>query len=113
MKPDGRNPMVLIEEDLPLEKRKYPRFNVNLPVKYSRTNLIFRYARAVNASQGGLLVYLPEEIAVGQRLDLKIFFPSHPFIPGYIVKYWKDVHEERLTWDYRTYKICNVSPEHE
>jgi len=117
MKPDGRNPMVLFEEGLPLEKRKYPRFNVNLPVKYSRTNLIFRYARAVNASQGGLLVYLPEEIGVGQRLDLKIFFPSHSefnTLDTSVQVIWKDVHMRKdWTWDYRTgVRFINVSPEH-
>lgn len=117
MKPDGRNPMVLFEEDLPLEKRKYPRFNVNLPVKYSRTNLIFRYGRAVNASQGGLLVHLPEEIGIGQRLGLKIFFPSHSefnTLDTSVQVIWKDVHMRKdWTWDYRTgVRFVNVSPEH-
>lgn len=109
--------MVLFEEGLPLEKRKYPRINVNLPVKYSRTNLIFRYGRAVNASQGGLLVYLPEEIGIGQRLGLKIFFPSHSefnTLDTSVQVIWKDVHMRKdWTWDYRTgVRFVNVSPEH-
>ena len=109
--------MKLFEESPSLEKRKYPRFNVNLPVKYSRTNLIFRYARAVNASQGGLLVHLPEEIGIGQRLGVKIFFPSHSefnSLETSVQVIWKDVHMRKdWTWDYRTgVRFVNVSPEH-
>jgi len=109
--------MVLFEEGLSLEKRKYPRFNVNLPVKYSRSNLIFRYGRAVNASQGGLLVHLPEEIGIGQRLGLKIFFPSHSEFNTFdtsVQVIWKDVYMKKdWTWDYRTgVRFIDVSPEH-
>jgi hypothetical protein len=109
--------MVLFEESLSLEKRRYPRFNVNLPVKYSRTNLIFRYGRAINASQGGLLVHLPEEIGIGQRLGVKIFFPSHAefnALETSVQVVWKDVHMRKdWTWDYRTgVRFVNVSPEH-
>ena len=109
--------MELFEESLSLEKRKYPRFNVNLPVKYSRTNLFFKYGRAVNASQGGLLVYLPDEIGIGQRLGLKIFFPSHSefnALDTSVRVIWKDVHMRKdWTWDYRTgVRFVGTSPEH-
>ena len=109
--------MELFEESLSLEKRKYPRFNVNLPVKYSRTNLFFKYGRAVNASQGGLLVYLPDEIGIGQRLGLKIFFPSHSefnALDTSVQVIWKDVHMRKdWTWDYRTgVRFVGTSPEH-
>jgi hypothetical protein len=117
IKSDGSNPMELFEESLSLEKRKYPRFNVNLPVKYSRTNLFFKYGRAVNASQGGLLVYLPDEIGIGQRLGLKIFFPSHSefnALDTSVRVIWKDVHMRKdWTWDYRTgVRFVDASPEH-
>jgi len=73
---DGSNPMELMEKTLSTEKRRHPRVNVDLPVRYGRTNLFLKYGRVVNASEGGLLVHLPEEMGVGQRLALKLFFPS-------------------------------------
>jgi c-di-GMP-binding flagellar brake protein YcgR len=109
--------MELSEESITSEKRKHPRVNVDLPVKYSRTNLIFKYGRAVNASQGGLLVYLPEEMGIGQRLGLKIFVPSRSefnTLETSVQVVWKDVHLRKdWTWDYRTgVKFVDVSPEH-
>ena len=88
------------------EKRKHPRFNVNLPIKYGRTNLLFKYARAVNASQGGLMLRLPEEMEIGQRLALKLFFPSHSelnTIKASVQVVWMDLHMRKdWSWDYQT-----------
>lgn len=109
--------MELSEERVTSEKRKHPRVNIDLPLKYSRTNLIFKYGRAVNASQGGLLVYLPEEMGIGQRLGLKIFVPSRSefnTLETSVQVVWKDVRLRKdWTWDYRTgVKFVDVSPEH-
>ena len=109
--------MELFQESLSSEKRRFPRFNVDLPVKYSRANLIFKYGRAVNASQGGLLIYLPEEMGIGQRLGLRIFFPSRSEFNAFetfVQVVWKDVHLRKdWTWDYRTgVKFVDVSPDH-
>jgi c-di-GMP-binding flagellar brake protein YcgR len=109
--------MELFEESLTLEKRKYPRVDIDLPVKYSSANLIFKHGRVVNASQGGLLVLLPEEMGIGQRLGLKIFFPSRPefnTLETSVQVVWKDVHLRKdWTWDYRTgVKFVDVSPNH-
>jgi hypothetical protein len=88
------------------EKRKHPRFNVDLPIKYGRTNLLFKYARAVNASQGGLLLRLPEEIEIGQHLALKLFFPSQSelsTIKASVRVVWMDLHMKKdWSWDYQT-----------
>jgi hypothetical protein len=88
------------------EKRKHPRFNVDLPIKYGRTNLLFKYARAVNASQGGLLLRLPEEIEVGQHLALKLFFPSQSelsTVKASVRVVWMDLHMRKdWSWDYQT-----------
>jgi len=88
------------------EKRKHPRFNVDLPIKYGRTQLFLKYARAVNASQGGLLLRLPEEIEVGQRLALKLFFPSPSelnTIKASVQVVWMDLHMRKdWSWDYET-----------
>jgi hypothetical protein len=59
------------------EKRKYPRFSIDLPVEYRRTHSSAHHSgRALNASQGGLLLYLPEECVVGQELKLKVFYSN-------------------------------------
>lgn len=88
------------------EKRKHPRFDVDLPIKYGRTNLLFKYARAVNASQGGLLLRLPEEMEIGQHLALKLFFPSHSelnTIKASVQVVWMDLHMRKdWSWDYQT-----------
>lgn len=88
------------------EKRKHPRFSVDLPIKYGRTNLLFKYARAVNASQGGLLLRLPEEMDVGQHLSLKLFFPSQSelnTIKASVRVVWTDLHMRKdWSWDYQT-----------
>ncbi len=99
------------------EKRRHPRIVVDLPVKYSRANPFFKYARVVNASQGGLLVYLPEEVGVGQRLALKLFFPSRSdfnTFETFVQVVWKDIHLRKdWTWDYRTgVRFIDSSPEH-
>ena len=56
------------------EKRKHPRFSIDLPVEYSRTDLFVKHGRAVNASEGGLLLYLPEQMEIGQHLEIESFF---------------------------------------
>ena len=61
---------------LNFEKRRYPRFSVDLPVKYTRKDLVLKQGRVINASEGGLLVNFPEQMEIGQHLRLKLFFPS-------------------------------------
>ena len=57
-----------------VERRKHPRFSVDLPLDY-RIEREDRYGGvAVNASKGGLLVYLPEAIVVGTLLKIEILF---------------------------------------
>jgi c-di-GMP-binding flagellar brake protein YcgR len=109
--------MELMEKNLTSEKRKYPRVNVDLPAKYSRTNLFLKFGRVVNASEGGLLVYLPEEMGIGQRLALKLFFTSlseFNTLEAFVQVVWKDVHLRKdWTWDYRTgVKFVDIPPEH-
>jgi c-di-GMP-binding flagellar brake protein YcgR len=60
-----------------LERRKYPRVAVDLPIEYHRIDSSVRQTgRAQNASEGGLLLYLPEEMTIGQELKIKLFFSS-------------------------------------
>ena len=108
--------MELMEKGLDSEKRKYPRFDVDLPIKYSRSSFFFKYARAVNASEGGLLLHLPEELGIGQQLALKLFFPScadSNIIETVVKVVWMDVRLRKdWAWDYQTgVRFVDISPE--
>ena len=98
-----------------MEKRKCPRFNIALPVKYSKASLFFKYAQAANASEGGLLVCLPERMGIGQHLALKLFLPFRSglnMIEAVVQVVWMDVHLRKdWTWDYRTgVRFEDISP---
>ena len=89
-----------------VEKRKCRRFKVALPIKYSKANSYFKYAQAANASEGGLLVCLPERMGIGQHLALKLFLPVRSglnIIEAVVQVVWMDIHLKKdWTWDYRT-----------
>jgi hypothetical protein len=98
------------------ERRKHPRFNVDLPVKYSRAHWLFKSAHAVNASEGGLLVDIPEKMEINQALTLQLFFPSRPelyTLEALVRVVWNGIHlREDWTWDYRTgVRFVGISPE--
>ena len=58
-----------------VEKRKHSRISVELPVDYSRPNGKEVYGGIVaNASEGGVLVYLPERLEIGAVLKVEILY---------------------------------------
>jgi len=60
---------------LAIERRKHPRFVVELPLDYTRTEATDIVGGIVaNASEGGLLVYLPERLDIGTILQIQIFY---------------------------------------
>jgi hypothetical protein len=90
---------------LSFKKRRYPRFSVDLPVEYTRRDLVVKQGRVINASEGGLLVYFPEQMEIGQHLRLKLFFTSNSNLNmmetvNQVV--WMDVHKGKDWGDYRT-----------
>ena len=97
------------------EKRKHPRFNLDLPIEYSRTDLFVKHGRAVNASEGGLLLYLPEQMEIGQHLEIKVFFTSGSkmnTIETLVQVVWIDIHLGEGWGDYRTgVKFVDITPE--
>ena len=98
------------------ERRKYPRVNVDLPVEYYRTDLTTHHnGRAINASEEGLLLYLPEQMEIDQHLRLKLFFTSGSELntAEILVKVvWVDIYPEKNWGDYRTgVSFMDVSPE--
>ena len=98
------------------ERRKSPRFTVDLPVEYQHEDSEIRYSgRALNASEGGLLVYLPEKVEIGDVLKLKLFFTlGHTLktIEMTVQIAWIDIHLGEGWGDYRTgVRFLDISSE--
>ena len=60
---------------LAVERRKHPRYSVELPLSYSRVDdRELLGGMVMNASGGGILVYLPERMEIGAVLKIEIFY---------------------------------------
>ena len=60
-----------------IERRKYRRFPVSLPVEYYQADSpINQTGQTLDASEGGLQILFPEQMEIGQNLKLKLFFSS-------------------------------------
>jgi hypothetical protein len=59
------------------ERRTHPRFMVELPVEYRRSNdSKLRPGHTVNFSEEGLMVLVSEQIEMGESLEMKIYFSA-------------------------------------
>ncbi len=97
------------------EKRGHPRFKVDLPIEYYQINSsTMQTGRVMNASEGGLLVYLPEKMEIGQYLQLKLYFVSGSelnTIEMLTEVVWRDIHLGKNWEDYRSgVKFVDISP---
>ena len=98
------------------ERRKYPRFSVDLPIEYSRIDSpISHTGRGLNISEGGLLIYFPEKMDLSQYLRLKLFFPLGSKLSTIEVLAevaWTEIHLGETLGDYRCgVKFIDISPE--
>jgi len=97
------------------EKRKHPRFDVNLPIEYVRSDSLTSRGEARNASEGGVLLYLPEKMEIGQLLSLKLFFSFNSelkTIEMLVKVVWMDIHLGENPGDYRAgVKFVEISPD--
>jgi c-di-GMP-binding flagellar brake protein YcgR len=97
------------------EKRMYPRFNIDLPIEYSRSDSIINVGKVANASEGGLLLYLPEPMEIGQQFKGKLFFSEGSemnVIEMVVQVVWKDIQLREGGGDYRTgVKFVYISPQ--
>jgi len=98
------------------ERRKYPRFNIDLPIEYYRIDSsIGQTGKALNISEVGLLIYFPEQMEIGQYIRLKLFLPSGSglnTIEALVEVVWLDIHLGEGWGDYRCgVKFIDVSPE--
>ena len=77
------------------ERRKHPRLSVHLPVEYWQTdNPKSHPCRTGDVSEGGILLYLPEEIEIGKNLRLRLFIDSgldFISIEALVEVVWKDL----------------------
>jgi c-di-GMP-binding flagellar brake protein YcgR len=76
------------------ERRKRPRLSVALPVEYWRSdNPTSHQGRTADIGEGWLLLYISEDIEVGQNLRVKLFLDSGPklkTIEAQALIVWKD-----------------------
>ena len=98
------------------ERRKYPRFSVDLPVEYYQTDSSSsQTGRAFNASEGGLLIYFPEQMEIGQHINLKLFLSLGSELNTIEVLtkvVWVDMHLGQGWGDYRCgVEFINISAE--
>jgi len=98
------------------ERRKHPRFNIDLPIEYSLLpSSVNHPGRALNACEGGLLVYLTEKVEISQLLQLKLFFPSGSELNGVELiteVVWMDIHLGKDWGDYRCgLRFVDILPE--
>jgi len=98
------------------EKRKHPRFNIDLPIEYYQVDSTAHHnGRAINASEGGVLIYLSEPINLGQHLKMQLFFASGSSmnaIEMVVEVVWKDIHLDTGWGDYRCgVKFVDISPD--
>lgn len=98
------------------ERRKHPRFKVDLPIEYHQINSTVQYnGHILNASEGGLLIYFPEPVKLGQHLKVKLFFASGSAmntIEMVVEVVWMDIHLNRGWEDYRCgVRFVDICPE--
>ena len=98
------------------ERRKYPRFNVDLPIEYYRIDSPISHAgRGLDISEGGLLLSFPEQMDIGQYIRLKLFLSLGSELNTIEVLaevVWMDMHLGESRRDYRCgIKFIDVSPE--
>ncbi len=98
------------------EKRRHPRFSIDLPIEYHLlSSPIGHPGRALNASEGGLLIYLTHEVKIGHHLGIKLFFASSSQLNSIEITaevVWIDIHLGRDWGDYRCgVKFVDISSE--
>jgi predicted secreted protein len=87
-----------------VERRKHPRFRIDLPLGYSVESVDRQGGVAANASKSGLLVYLPEAIFVGSLMKVEILFAKGSGLNsiGATAKVvWSDLSPEEISGGYR------------
>jgi c-di-GMP-binding flagellar brake protein YcgR len=92
------------------DRRKHRRILIDLPFEYRQiNNSKSHFGCARDISEGGLLLYLPEEVQVGHRLNLFIFSGELKCIEAIVEVVWKE-GRSRKNKDYPVgVKFVNIS----
>ncbi len=87
------------------EMRRHPRFPLDLPLEYWSVNSpIGHRGQAINASEGGLMVYLSQKVETGQHLKIIVFIGSgsnSETIEILVQAVWIEIGLSMATEDYR------------
>ncbi len=87
-----------------IERRKYPRYPVQLPVEYWETEDAVQAGVVFNVSETGLLIHSTKDMAVGSELTIKISYSvGYDFetIQSLAKIIWRDSQQEQ---NWRGYK---------
>jgi len=91
-----------------IERRNHPRFNLELPLDYFRIENKENYGGIVaNASEMGILIYLPEKMEMGTLLSTEIFYAKGlelDSIRAVAKVVWADL-PARKTWGEHRYGV--------
>jgi c-di-GMP-binding flagellar brake protein YcgR len=98
------------------ERRTYRRFPIRLPIEYyPAASTINQTGQALDASEGGLQVLFPEQVEIGQNLNLKLFFSSQSelnTIEALVEVVWVNTQLDEGEKHYRSgVRFVNISPE--
>ena len=80
------------------EKRRHPRFSINLPIEYWQIDKFkSRAGQAIDVSEGGMLLHLSEPMEIGQVFGLTLFMTFGSDLESILALVqvevvWKDTH---------------------
>jgi hypothetical protein len=88
-----------------MERRRYPRMSLDLPLEYRVMNALYAHGGlVVNASEVGLLINSVKNIPIGSKLNIAVIFPKGFELTNFEVLaeiIWKDLHWEEDWEGYR------------
>jgi hypothetical protein len=88
-----------------LERRRYPRMSLDLPLEYRVMNAPYAHGGlVVNASEVGLLINSIKNIPIGSKLNIAVLFPKGFELTNFEVFaeiIWKDLYWEENWEGYR------------
>jgi hypothetical protein len=89
----------------PIERRRYPRMSLDLPLEYRVMNAPYAHGGlVVNASEVGLLINSIKNIPTGSKLNIAVLFPKGFELTNFEVLaeiIWKDLYWEESWEGYR------------
>ena len=115
MKAEGKEPKLRYGV-VNFERRKFPRFSVDLPVEYEQIDSFIPAGRALDISEGGLLIYFSERMEIGQHLKLRLFFSAIgsdlSAIEAFVEVVWVEIDADKGFGDYRSgVKFIYITPQ--